>query len=223
MKNWWWKILAIVLMLYTIIMGLLATVPRLPILHETIRNLYYHVPMWFGMTLMLLVAMVYAIMHLRSNKIEHDILSASFTKVGLLFGLCGITTGMVWAQSTWGVFWNNDPKETAAAVGLLLYFAYFVLRNSIDDIDKRARVSSVANIIFYCVFIPIIFVVPRLTDSLHPGNGGNPGFNAYDLDNNMRLTFYPAVLGWSLLGAWMATVNARIEKLKHHFHFNIHQ
>lgn len=221
MTKWWWKFLAIALMLFTIIMGMMATVPALPILHETIRNLYYHVPMWFGMTLMLMVAMIYSIRYLRRGKMEHDILAASFTKVGLLMGCCGITTGMLWAQSTWGVFWNNDPKETAAAVGLLLYFAYFVLRNSMDDMDKRARVSAVANIIFYFTFIPIIFIVPRLTDSLHPGNGGNPGFNAYDLDNGMRVIFYPAVIGWSLLGTWIASVTARIEILNSKFHFAI--
>ena len=221
MRKWWWKVLAIVLMLFTIVMGMMATVPALPILHETIRNLYYHVPMWFGMTLLLLIAMIYSIRFLRNGKMEHDILAAAFTKVAVLLGLCGISTGMIWAQFTWGVFWNNDPKENAAAVGLLLYFAYFVLRNSMDDIDKRARVSAVANIIFYFTFIPIIFIVPRLTDSLHPGNGGNPGFNAYDLDSNMRMVFYPAVLGWTLLGTWIATLISRTEIVNRELHFSM--
>ncbi len=221
MRKFWWKAMAIVLMLFTIVMGMLATVPTLPILNETIRNLYYHVPMWFGMTLLLLIGMIYSIRFLRSGKMDHDILAAAFTKAGVLFGICGITTGMVWAQFTWGVFWNNDPKENAAAVGLLLYFAYFVLRNSIDDLDKRARVSAVANIIFYFIFIPVIFIVPRLTDSLHPGNGGNPGFNAYDLDSNMRMVFYPAIIGWTLLGAWIATLIARVEILNREFHFSL--
>jgi len=57
----------------------------------------------------------------------------------------------------------------------------------------------------------MIFIVPRLTDSLHPGNGGNPGFNSYDLDNKLRLIFYPAVIGWMLLGFWMASLSARID------------
>lgn len=221
MRKTWWKVLAVVLMLFTIVMGMMATVPALPILHETIRNLYYHVPMWFGMTLMLLFGMIFSIKFLRNGRMEDDIIAASFTKVGLLFGCCGITTGMIWAQSTWGVFWNNDPKENAAAVGLLLYFAYFVLRNSMDDMDKRARVSAVANIIFYFTFIPIIFIVPRLTDSLHPGNGGNPGFNAYDLDSNMRMIFYPAVIGWTLFGTWITTVISRTEIVNRELNFSM--
>lgn len=90
-----------------------------------------------------------------------------------------------------------------------------------DDLDKRARVSAVANIIFYFTFIPIIFIVPRLTDSLHPGNGGNPGFNAYDLDSNMRKVFYPAVIGWSLLGTWITTIISRSEIINRELQFSL--
>lgn len=53
-----------------------------------------------------------------------------------------------------------------------------------------------------------------MTDSLHPGNGGNPGFNSYDLDSNMRLVFYPAVIGWALLGVWVSTIRYRMRFLQ---------
>lgn len=186
-------------------------VPALNILNESIRNLYFHVPMWFGMTALLGASAFHSIRYLMNANQNTDAYAVATAKAGLMFGLCGIVTGMQWAETTWGLWWNNDPKEMTAAVGLLLYFAYFVLRNSMDDIDKRARVSAVANIFFYAVFIPVIFIVPRLTDSLHPGNGGNPGFNTYDLDNTMRMVFYPAAIGWILLGFWLANVSARID------------
>lgn len=188
--------------------------PYRDILIESIRNLYFHVPMWFTMILILLVSAIYSIRYLYKFNINDDIIAAESAKVGLLFGLCGITTGSLWAKTTWGAYWNNDPKESAAAVGLLMYFGYLVLRNSIIDHDKRARVSSVANIFFYAIFIPLILVLPRLTSSLHPGNGGNPGFNTYDLDNHMRMVFYPAVLGWILLGVWLVSIRYRIRKLQ---------
>ena len=59
-----------------------------------------------------------------------------------------------------------------------------------------------------------IMILPRMTDSLHPGNGGNPGFVSYDLDNKMRMVFYPAVLGWSLLAAWILNLSLRARKLE---------
>jgi heme exporter protein C len=62
--------------------------------------------------------------------------------------------------------------------------------------------------------IPLIFIIPRLTSSMHPGSGGNPGFNMYDLDSNMRKVFYPAVLGWILFGVWIATVRIRLRTVE---------
>jgi heme exporter protein C len=63
------------------------------------------------------------------------------------------------------------------------------------------------------VFIVLIFVLPRLTSSLHPGNGGNPGFNSYDLDSRLRMVFYPAVLGWIFIGFWIADIQIRLNKI----------
>ena len=203
------------MLLYTIIGGFLMTVPALDILHETIRNLYFHVPMWFGMTFIFTASCIYAILFLAHPlKREYDIISSECAHVGLLFGAMGLMTGSIWAKFTWGSFWSNDPKELCAAVAWLIYLAYFVLRNSFTDMDKRARVSAVYNIFAFALIIPILFVIPRLTDSLHPGNGGNPAFDKYDLDKNMGRVFPAAVLGWSLLGAWLVDLRIRMKKIQ---------
>jgi heme exporter protein C len=72
----------------------------------------------------------------------------------------------------------------------------------------------VYNIFAFAALIPLLFILPRLTDSLHPGNGGNPGFNSYDLDDKMRRIFYPAVIGWTLLGVWLTSLHIRIKKIE---------
>lgn len=214
MRQSWWKILAIALLLYTITAGLLMDVPRLPILNETIRALHFHVTMWFGMIIMLVISVYYSVMYLRTNDLKNDDMAIEFTNAALLFGVLGIVTGMLWAKFTWGAYWSGDPKQNAAAVGLLMYFAYLVLRNALPDSQQRGRIGAIYNIFAFAAFIPLIFILPRLTDSLHPGNGGNPGFNAYDLDSNLRMVFYPAILGWTLLGCWMATVRVRIRRVE---------
>lgn len=210
----WWKIAGVLLVLYALIAGLLLPVPDLAILEQSIRNLFYHVPMWFGMIFLLLASMVYSIKNLSSGAPLDDQRAFAYASVALLFGTMGIVTGMIWAQNTWGAFWTNDPKLNGAAIGMLMYMAYMVLRNSIEDEEKRARVSAVYNVFCFPIFIVLIFILPRLTDSLHPGNGGNPGFNAYDLDSRLRMVFYPAVLGWTLIGFWIADIQIRIHKLK---------
>lgn len=210
LKTNWWKWACVLLLIYTVIGGLLLPVPRLPILNETIRVLHFHVPMWFGMILVFTGSVVYAIKYLRSNDKTFDTYSYQLANTGLAFGILGIVTGMIWAKFAWGEYWSNDPKQNASAVSLLIYLAYFVLRSSIQDEQQRNRIAAVYNIFAFFLMIPLLFILPRMTDSLHPGNGGNPGFNAYDLDSNLRKVFYTAILGWTLLGYWITTVATRI-------------
>ncbi len=217
MKKSWWKILAVVLLLYTFTAGLLIKVPIIGNLHQTIRNLFFHVPMWFGQMILLLVSMIYSIRYLKSSNLEDDIKAREFARTGIVYGLLGLITGAIWATYTWGKPWSNDPKQIAVAIALLIYLAYFVLRNSMPDMDKRARVSSVYNIFAYFIYVPLIMILPRLVQSLHPGGKGvegNPALGGQDLDPTMRLVFWPGVIGWTLLGVWMTTLLIRIYKLK---------
>ncbi|MEH0156567.1 cytochrome c biogenesis protein [Limibacter armeniacum] len=215
MKNNWWKVLTVFLLFYTVVGGLMLEVPRLDILNETVRNLYFHVPMWFGMVLLLLTSVVYSVKYLNSSNWEHDVAASEYASTGVLFGVLGLITGMIWAKFTWGSYWSGDPKQNMSAIGMMMYFAYFLLRGAFNDEQQRARISSIYNIFAFVIFIVLIFVLPRLTDSLHPGNGGNPGFNAYDMDSQLRLVFYPAVIGWTLLGVWMSSVRVRLRKAIH--------
>lgn len=207
------KWLSVILLIYTCTAGLLMDVPRLSIVNETIRSLYFHVPMWFGMVVLFLTSTVHAVRYLMKSDPVSDIQSVEFANVGTIFGVLGILTGMVWANYTWGSPWHGDPKQNGAAIALLVYLAYFVLRGSVQSEEQRARLSAVYNIFAFAAMIPLIFIIPRLTSSVHPGSGGNPGFNMYDLDGRMRLVFYPAVLGWILLGYWIATLRIRIRKI----------
>ena len=219
MKGIWWKILAVVLIFYSFIFGLKGDIPHLPILRETIRNLYFHVPMWFAMIVMMGASMVFGIKHLAEKEgskkafLENDTKSVLFATSGLVFSVLGLLTGMLWAKFTWGAFWTDDPKLNGMAITILIYLAYFVLRGSIEDHEKKAQVSAVYNIFAFILMIVFIGVLPRLTDSLHPGNGGNPAFGSYDLDNGMRTVFYPAVLGWILFGFWLTNVKIRLKRV----------
>lgn len=209
----WWKILGSVLVLYATVAGFLSTVPELPILHESIRNLYFHVPMWFSMIVLFSVSVFYSIKYLLSNDPEHDLKAVESINTGIIFGILGIITGAIWAKFTWGSAWSFDVKQNYAAIALLLYSAYLVLRNAIDEEQRRAKISAIYNIFAFPMMVVLLFVLPRLGDSLHPGNGGNPGFNSYDLDSRMRMVFYPACMGWILIGYWIYTLLFRLRRL----------
>ncbi len=201
---------------YTFIFGLLGEVPQLPILGQTIRGLYFHVPMWFGMVTLFFFSFLYAIFFLRTKKTFWDRKAYAFAQVGMLYGILGLLTGMLWAKFTWGKYWSGDPKQNSAAVCLLIYSAYFLLRFSFTShIQLQAKMNSVYSILAFFMSILLLFILPRLTDSLHPGNGGNPGFNVYDLDGSLRWIFYPAIIGWIWWGIIMANMIHRYLNLKH--------
>ncbi|MEY4638759.1 MAG: cytochrome c biogenesis protein CcsA [Bacteroidota bacterium] len=225
MKKHWWKILSICLLAYTFIAGLLGPVPRLPLLQETIRNLYFHVCMWFSMMILFTVSVVYAIRYLRTLLPKYDRVSRLYAGTGILFGLLGYSTGAIWASYTWAdpniplldsfSTIARDPKLIGAAVALLVYAAYMVLRDSINDIDKRARISAVYNVFAFVLLFPAIWILPRILPSLHPGNEGNPALDVKnDISSSMRIVFYPAVLGWTLLGVWITQLKIRLKKLE---------
>ena len=209
----WWKILAFCLLLYTCVYGFYVKVPKLDDrMQESIRNFFFHVPMWFGMMILLLVSLIYAIRYLKNPTLKSDAYSSAYAATGIIFGMLGLVTGAIWANYQWGSPWSGDPKQNGAAIAMLIYLAYFVLRGSMNDEEKKARIGAVYNIFAFFMLFPTLWILPRLTESLHPGgqgSEGNPGVNGKDLDIQMRLVFYPAVIGWTLLGVWISTLKIR--------------
>ncbi len=216
LKNNWWKLLGIGLILYSIIAGFLIRIPELPIIRESIRNLFFHVVMWFSMMVMFGTSLFRSLRYLSTFDIKHDVYAIQSVNVGLFFGIMGIVTGMEWANFTWGTPWTNDPQLNGAAITILAYFAYLVLRRSIDEENKRARIAAVYNVFAFVMLIVFIGILPRLAQgSLHPGKGGSP-MTVTNLDFTMRLVFYPAIVGWIIIGYWLTSIRVKMANIRLH-------
>ncbi|MDO8366713.1 MAG: cytochrome c biogenesis protein CcsA [Saprospiraceae bacterium] len=188
--------------------------PYRNVIYESIRNTFYHVPMWFALMFLFAASVVYSVMFLLGKKLDYDRRASALAEAGLLFGIMGLMTGMLWANYTWGAPWSNDIKQLMTAVVLLIYLAYFILRRSFDEPEKGARLSAVYNIFAFASLIPLLYIVPRMFASLHPGSTGNPAFGSQDLDNTMRLVFYPAILGFTGIGFWLAELRTRAKRVE---------
>ena len=129
----WWKIASILLLIYTVVGGFLMKVPALPALQETIRNLYFHVCMWFAMMILFTVSVVNSIKYLRTFNLKYDIYARHYAAVGIVMGALGYATGAIWMTYTWADPNNpafqsfsalaREPKLIGAAIALLIYFA----------------------------------------------------------------------------------------------------
>ncbi len=197
--------------------GFLLDIPRINILEHTARNLYFHVPMWFTMMAAFFVSAWRSGQYLGSRDPLRDTQALEAARVGAAFGVLGLATGIVWARFTWyvgqGIWWNFDPKQTMAAVQLLIYGAYFTLRSSVEEPEKRGRIAAVYNL-FAAACVPfLLYALPRQMESLHPGAEGNPAFS--DITHpTMRVVFYAAVIGFIGLFWVFYTQRVRLATLK---------
>ncbi len=193
------RAVVVVWMTAVLLGAFLLEIPRMNILEHTARNLYFHVPMWFTLMAAMGVSAWHALRFLGTGDLARDIRSEEAARTGVLFGVLGLVTGIMWARFTWyqdaGIWWNFDPKQSMAAVQLLIIGGYFVLRSSLDDPLKRARIGAVYNLFAFVTLPFLLYVLPRQMESLHPGADGNPAFS--DITHpTMRLVFYPAIIGF---------------------------
>jgi heme exporter protein C len=209
-KKWWWKFLGIALMLYVLLRGLTTEVPSVDIIEQSIRNLFFHVPMWMVMMVFLLISASFGIGYLRTQKLKYDRWSLAFLESSLLLGVAGCITGSFWAKATWGAYWPDDPKLKGVALGMLIYAALMVLRSAIPEQKNRAKIGAIYNIFVFPIFIAFIYVLPKLNPGLHPGSGDTVKFVDYNvISKDLRLVFYPAILGWGLLYGWLTELRFR--------------
>ncbi len=209
-----WKYVIAAWMTLVIIGGFLIEIPDIPILEQTARNIFFHVPMWMTMFVLFLISFWYSIKYLNEPNMDFDFKASSAASVGVAFGVCGLLTGSLWARFTWGSWWTfAEPKMNLAALALMIYVAYFVLRSAFDDHQKRAKISAVYNI-FAVTTIPfLLYVVPRQLTSLHPGADGNPAFSEITADE-LRYILYPAFIGFIAMGFWIYDVLHRYKKVQ---------
>ena len=203
-----------------IVLGILGPVSNLPILEHTARNLYFHVPMWFVLYAGAIAGAWHAGRYLATGRTVHDVRSESAWTVSLVAGVAALVTGVVWSRFTWyqgtDLWWSPEPRPNMVAVQLLIGAAYFILRGSIDEPRRRARLSG-AYALFATSTMPFLtYVLPRRMQSLHPGAEGNPAFSQMDIAPQMRWIFYAASAGFLMLGWWLYTqrVRARVAELR---------
>jgi heme exporter protein C len=199
--------------------------PYVPALMQRIRNLNYHVPMAWIAVIAFCVSMIFSIKYLRTNDELNDLKASSAAGMGLFFSILATTTGMIWAKFNWGSFWNNDPRQVTILFQIIIYLSYFVLRSSIDEETKKARLSSVYSI-FAFLSVPLLtFIIPRQFASLHPGaqDDGTTGPvvdpQSGMLDSALALSYYISLAGFIIIFFWLLSINVRYRFLNRKLEF----
>jgi heme exporter protein C len=128
---------------------------------------YFHVPFAEASFLVFTVAAYFAIRFLMTRDRSYDTKSRVAMEVALLFVILTLITGDLWTKASWGVWWEWEPRLTTYFIMTLLMIAYFVLRNSLEDEERRAVYASVYGIMAW-ITAPISFFITRVIPSDHP-------------------------------------------------------
>jgi len=195
------------------------TLPYIMGLEERARIIFFHVPMSWVATVAYLLSMIFAVMFLRKRTMEYDTISMAAASVGTLYAILATVTGAVWAKFNWGSFWNWDPRESSIFLLLLIYAAYFVLRSTIDDAQRRARLSAAYSIVAFVTVPFLVFVLPRMLPGLHPGsaddvNAGpllSPKSDA--INTTKQILFGLSLFSFTILYFWLVNLRVRTENV----------
>jgi len=187
--------------------------PLVPVLGETTRVLYFHIPSAWVTVVALGWSMVHSVLYLIRRDLRHDYHAAAAAELGLLFCLVATASGSLWAKAMWGSYWNWDPRETSIFFLLLIYVAYLALRSSIDQEERRARLSALYSVIAFVSVPFLIFVVPRIYFTLHPDPIINPR-GKLDMDPRIRVVFFALLVGFTALFYWILALRVRVARLE---------
>ena len=179
---------------------------------ESSRIMYFHVPQAWIAFLAFTLSMVFGVRYLLKRNSRDDMLAVASSELGFLFCILAMVTGSIFAHLTWGSFWNWDPRETSILILLMIYGANFALRSAISDVEAKRKISSVYLILAFATAPFFIFIMPRITMSLHPSdtmNPLNPG-----LDTRSMLVFITAMIAFTGIFIWMLSLKFRYMQIQ---------
>lgn len=175
--------------------------PTEAVMGQVQRVFYFHVASaWVGM-LGFMASAAAGVVYLRTGRRNWDIAGLSAVEIGIVFVFITIVTGSIWARPVWNTWWTWDPRLTTAAVMELIYAAYMMLRQGIEDPDRRARFGAVYVIVGF-VSVPLTFLSARLFRTIHPivvGTNQSGGIGGFDMTPKMLQTFLFSLITFTFI------------------------
>lgn len=197
---------SIAILIPSIVYCLLFT-PQIQVLEDRARSIFFHIPCAWVAVLAFLVSLVFSVLYLtKRNKIS-DFYAHRSAEIGLLFSVLATITGSIYAGSTWGSYWNWDPREVSIVFLILIYLAYLGIRTAVSDPAKRSVIAAGYNIVAFITTPFLVFIYPRIMPSLHPEQIGG-----LELPKATYFGLIGIVVGISLLFATLLKMAVRIDK-----------
>lgn len=189
--------------------------PREAVMGDVQRVFYFHVAAgWVG-ALSFLVTAVAGGMYLLRGDSRWDQVALASVEIGVVFTFVNIVSGSIWARPIWNTWWTWDPRLVTATVMELIYIAYLMLRQGIEDPDRRARFGAVYGILGF-LSVPLTFLSIRIFRTIHPvviGSGDPTAEGTFEMSPRMRQAFFFSLFTFTLVYATLLWHRLRLQQL----------
>ena len=189
--------------------------PQEAIMGDVQRVFYFHVAAgWVGALAFLVTAIVGGI-YLARGEQRWDQIAVASVEIGIVFAFINIVTGSIWARPIWNTWWTWDPRLVTATIMLLIYIAYVMLRQGIEDPDRRARFGAVYGIVGF-ISVPLTFLSIRIFRTIHPvvvGSSDPTALGAFDMNAEMRVAFFFSLFTFTLIYITLLWYRLRLQRL----------
>ena len=167
---------------------------------ELARMVFIHLPVAIVSSLFFIAAPYFALRAMRSNDRKWDVRAESAMEIGAVLGVLTLLTGIIFAKTQWGAWWNWDPRQSSYLMVMFIVAAYFVLRKAFQDPNVRMTNSGAYIMAALLPVLFLIFVYPKLPQvlSLHPDVIQDGA-----MDRNYKSVFYLMLLNVGLLSVWI--------------------
>jgi heme exporter protein C len=189
--------------------------PLEAIMNYVQKIFYFHISnAWVGM-LGFIVAAIAGVVYLIKKDLKWDIVELAAVEISLVFFFIAIVTGSIWAKPSWGTYWTWDARLTTAAILEMIYLAYLLLRQGIEDPERRARFSAVYTLVG-AVSVPVTFMSIRIWQTIHPvviGGGSSGAQGSFGMTPPMLMTMFFCLAAFSVIFATLLWYRIRLGNL----------
>lgn len=186
--------------------------PTEAVMGQVQRIFYFHVSTgWIGMAAFIAAAVSGLIYLIRPNK-KWDVFSVAAVELGLVYSFVNIVTGAIWARPSWNTWWTWDPRIVTSTVMVLTYLAYMLLRQSIEDPERRARFGAIYALLG-SVSVPLTYFSIRIWRTLHPvviGSGDPGAQGSFAMTTPMLHTLLFSLLAFTVFGVTLLWHRVRL-------------
>lgn len=189
--------------------------PREAVMGDVQRLFYFHVASgWAGALAFLVTAAAGVVVLIRRDR-NGDRVAAASVEIGVVFTGLNIVSGSIWARPVWNTWWTWDPRLVTATVMELVYLAYLLLRQGVEEPDRRARFAAVYGLLGF-LSVPLTFLSIRLFRTIHPVvvGGDVAAQGAFDIAPRMLQVLVFSLVTWTVLYATLLWHRMRLARLE---------